>query len=775
MADIPSDNSTTSRILEGTYSFTFETAGDVDWHLLPVRPLDRFLIVVEMEGVAGSTVPDIATVGASASADLGPSVTGNAAWLRFDTRPPAERYLTVENTSGVTGTYTVTMVNAGIGLFDKEGGLRPDPYEIVMLGETADTVDYGGSRTIVLGGGGNDVLSGAPRLLGQAGDDVLSGTDGDDNLYGGFGDDVLTGSNGNDILYGEAGADHLQGGAGNDVLYGGDGADIIQGGNGDDVVKGATAGDSIDGGSGIDTWDLSDLSAATVNLDAGTSSFSASVQNVENVIGTGTADVLVGSSAANRLDGGDGDDQLSGQGGNDILIGGAGDDLLSGGDGDDLLIGGAGNNELDGGNGQDIVDYSAANTSVVIDLAEGSSGGAAANDTLISIEGIIGSRFNDTLNGSAAAEVLRGGEGNDILRGRGGADLLDGGDGMDLLSYYNEADGVHVDLAAGRGYAGAAAGATILSIEQVNGSASDGDTLAGSEAAEVLRGYGGNDILRGRAGADTLDGGQGIDVASYTDAGSMVYIDLNAGRGRLGDAEGDILISIETVNGSAYADTLYGSVRDETLAGFNGNDILRGRGGADTLDGGLGFDIATYFDAGSGVDVNLNTGLGQSGDAAGDVLISIEGVNGSNHGDVITGRNWYANTLRGFGGDDVLSGLRGADYLAGGSGADRFVYTQIHDSGVGRNARDVIGDFSHAEGDQIDLSSIDADTSIAGNQAFTFIGAAWFDGTAGTLRAAQIGTTGATLIQGDINGDKIADFEIEVYGIGAGVASDFIL
>ena len=119
------------------------------------------------------------------------------------------------------------------------------------------------------------------------------------------------------------------------------------------------------------------------------------------------------------------------------------------------------------------------------------------------------------------------------------------------------------------------------------------------------------------------------------------------------------------------------------------------------------------------------------------------------------------------------SGLGGKDTLTGGAGADRFVYGAVAESEVGANA-DRITDFNHAEGDRIDLSAIDANTAVADNQAFTFIGNAAFTHHAGELRFAVL-SPGVTAIAGDVNGDGVSDFHIQLTGTPALVAADFLL
>jgi serralysin len=117
---------------------------------------------------------------------------------------------------------------------------------------------------------------------------------------------------------------------------------------------------------------------------------------------------------------------------------------------------------------------------------------------------------------------------------------------------------------------------------------------------DYLEGGDGYDLLNGGSGADRLDGGAGIDTASYKDATSGVAVSLAAGRGYSCDAAGDVLLSIENLDGSGYGDWLSGNEAANSLNGNAGNDELLGQGGADTLAGGSGIDHLT---GGSGADV----------------------------------------------------------------------------------------------------------------------------------------------------------------------------
>ena len=366
----------------------------------------------------------------------------------------------------------------------------------------------------------------------------------------------LIGSDFNDSLTGDAGANRLDGGLGNDLLIGGLGAD------------------QLIGGGGIDTADYSDAAAGViVDLKTGIVSGGAgadSLSGIETVIGSAFNDRLTGFTSDNRLDGGDGDDQLSGLGGDDILIGGLGNDLL---------IGGAGIDRIDGGTGRDTVSYRGAIVSggVTVNLLAGTASGAQGNDTLIKIEDLIGSDFDDVLTGDKGANQINGWAGNDSLNG---------GLGIDTVSYAGIASGVTVSLLAGQATGGAG-------TDQLLGF----ENIIGSDFDDSLTGDGGDNVLVGGLGNDSLNGGAGLDTADYSGASSAVVADLGLGTAILG-LETDSLSGIETLLGSKFGDSLTGGLTANSLIGGSGNDLIIGGGGADQLSGSSGRDVFRYLTLG---------------------------------------------------------------------------------------------------------------------------------------------------------------------------------
>ena len=189
----------------------------------------------------------------------------------------------------------------------------------------------------------------------------------------------------------------------------------------------------------------------------------------------------------------------------------------------------------------------------------------------------------------------------------------------------------------------------------------------------------------------------------------------------------------DIVNGTGGEDAITTYGLGETINGHEGDDVIVALGGNDVIFGGGGFD---QLKGGSGNDQLF----GEGGE----------------------------DLLKGEDGDDLLAGGLGRDVQLGGAGKDIFDFNKTNESRVGAN-HDVIQGFRRVEDDRIDLKTIDADTTTAGNQAFHLIGAAAFSGAAGELRFS------AGLLLGDTNGDGLANFEIKVGGLGGAVNGDFVL
>jgi len=344
-------------------------------------------------------------------------------------------------------------------------------------------------------------------------------------------------------------------------------------------------------------------------------------------------------------------------GGNDTLTGAAGDDQLEGGLGDDSIDGGAGTN--------DYVSYFQAGGGVTVSLAVTAPQDTGANgtDTIVNVENIWGSFFDDALTGD---------DGNNVIEGFGGSDTMNGGAGIDQVSYFNAGGGVTVSLAvAGAQDTGAEGIDTLLNFEDLYGSnfsdtliGNSGDNrLNGASGNDRLEGGDGNDILSGGNDNDTLIGGNGYDTADYFFAFAGVKVNLAAATPQAtGGAGTDTLSGIEGLLGSSFNDTLTGGI---------GNDQIEGAAGDDLLNGGAGtHDRVSYFNAPGAVTVSLGISGPQNtlGDGT-DTLSNFENIYGSRFGDTLTGSG-AANDLSGDAGDDTLNGAGGNDTLNGGAGND---------------------------------------------------------------------------------------------------------
>jgi Ca2+-binding RTX toxin-like protein len=615
----------------------------------------------------------------------------------------------VENVTGskfddvLTGDAGVNVLAGGEGNDQFNGGAGAD---VLSGGDGVDTADYSASAGAVtvnletgIGHGGDaegDTLSGIENLIGSNFDDVLTGNASTNMIEGGDGNDTITGGHNNDKMFG---------GAGNDLF----------------LVEWSYSGDYYNGGDGIDTFsaDIPTLDgyAQEIDLATGTNNWQDSFVSIENLIGGANNDKFWGTDGENSfwgragndvLDGRGGNDALYGEAGDDTLLGGAGNDILDGGAGNDLILGGQGADKLVGGDGVDTADYAASTSGVTVNLTTGTgNGGDAEGDTLAGIENVIGSKFDDVLDGDQRANVIEGGYGNDVLNGQGGgdklyggygndriysgagADLIDGGQGTDTADYRYSDAAVTVSLLTNSGVGGYAEGDALSGIENLSGSNFDdvlvGDDnvnrLVGNQGADRLYGGGGNDWFDTGGGYDFVDGGAGTDTVTYDDSWGAVVVNLALGTGSGAEAANDSYVSVENVVGSLFGDTLTGDANVNRLTGLDGNDVLNGGAGNDYLVGGLGADtliggagdqdVADYDDASSGVIVNLVTG-GTGGEAAGDTYSGVEYVYGSQFDDQITG-DGAVNRLIGNGGNDVLDGGAGNDILIGGAGADKLI------------------------------------------------------------------------------------------------------
>ena len=702
----------------------------------------------------------------------------------------------------ITGSAADNQFEAAGGADTLDGGAGID---IAQYTASASAVSVNLNLTTAQSGGDaqGDILTNIENVMGSTYNDFITGNSGNNLLQGYDGNDSLTGGAGADTLDGGAGTDDIAnyvlatsavsinmstnintggeaqgdillniervyGSAYNDLLIGNDSENFLNGAGGNDTLIGGFGADTLMGDTGNDLLSYADSAVGvTVNLktniNTGGTAEGDKIYYIYNVLGSSYSDNLYGTGDANLLTGGSGNDTIYGDADNDTIYGDDGNDFLHSGSGNNTLYGGAGNDTLtggigvdsiDGGTGRDFVRYEESTAGVNVNLTSGiNTGGIAQGDKLYSIEQIGGTNYNDTIIGDAESNDLFGEAGddslsgldnNDYMWGGTGADTLDGGNGIDLATYYGGLAAVNVNLQTNLNTGGESQGDKLYNIENIEGT-SYNDFITGNTASNYFTGADGNDTLIGAAGADTLDGGNGTDTASYASSSAAVSVNLGLTTAQSGgDAAGDILLNIENVAGSAYADYIIGNSGNNQLSGLDGNDILTGGAGADTLDGGNGIDTASYAGSAVGIYIDLNLTSAQpasswaGADSQGDVLIGIENIIGSSFDDNVKDNGANSLLQLGSGNDDVVAGA-GADTLDGGDGSDGINYV-FSNTGVVVNLATNVNTGGYAQGDVLYsveriIGSQYADflTGDANNNTFIGHGGAdTIDGGAGT-------------------------------------------
>ena len=463
-----------------------------------------------------------------------------------------------------------------------------------------ERVVFGGFDITAVSGDGFDLSgmarTGAGNLLGQAGNETITGTDGGDTIYGFAGTDTLNGSAGNDTIYGGDDNDIINGGAGADILYGEAGADTINGGDDNDniYVSGTDSlGDQYDGGAGTNYLRLeadsyfnsantfTNLTQIRTNgfhlIAALNDGFDLTGQirqgsgqlhgqgGTETIIGSDNADTIYGFAGNDVLNGGDGNDTIyggddvdtiSGGTGNDIIRGEAGADILNGNDGnDDFYINGSDGigDQYDGGNDSDDIRLESA---ITLDLTT----------TFVNMERVVFGGFSVTASlnsGFDLSGMNRNGAGD--LLGQGGNETITGTEG--------------------------------------------GDNIYGLEGADILNGAGGNDnfyISGTESLGDQYDGGAGTDdeiimtadsqfnsANSFTGIEQFLFGGFNAlvVSGATVDFSGMVRVNAGEIHGDSGNETITGMDNRDYLYGFAGDDVLRGGGGNDFIYGGADDDV----------------------------------------------------------------------------------------------------------------------------------------------------------------------------------------
>jgi len=527
------------------------------------------------------------------------------------------------------------------------------------------------------------------------------------------------------------------------------------GGSGNDIFLGNNWNNVLDGGLGNDTasYANSGFQGVVVSLaiqgpqDTLSWSGTDTLVSIENLTGSAGNDTLTGDSLANVLRGGPG---------SDILDGGEGNDRLVGGNGAERLIGGQGNDYLDGGAAYDTADYRQAAQGVQVDLSvsgpQDTGGGGV--DTLVSVESVDGSAFDDVLTGNGDYNNLVGLDGNDVLSGgaffdylygNAGNDYLDGGEGDDHLTggigndvYVVDSLGDVITEAANEGTDEIRTGLAAFSLETI----SNVETLVGTGISDQqLSGNGDDNRIDGGEGADVMAGGAGNDIYIVDNAGDSVAENDSEGTDEVrssvtfvigANVENLTLLGTAAINGT-------GNSVANALTGNGSANILDGGTGSDTMSGGKGDDTYVVDDSGDraiegnatgGNDlVNSSVSFTLGANVERLTLTGASVVNGTG--------NSLANILIGNSAANILNGGSGADQMTGGLGNDIYIVD---------NAADIITELA---GEGVDSVRTALSWTLGANlETLLLTGAGAVDATGNSSDNSLTGNSAANVLSG---------------------------
>ena len=663
----------------------------------------------------------------------------------------------------------------GLGSGDAKGDVLTN-IEIIVGSNDADTFIAGGdiyNRTFK-GGLGSDTVDfskdlGNTGIVASLADTLTAATGG--YAQGAKFDSIenLTGSKNADKLTGNALSNVLKGGLGNDTLVGSLNTDKTLG----DSLYGGT--DSTGGGS--DTADYSSLTSTnyltvnmatvnangsyTVTIGTGADAQKDALFKIANLIGSQGNDNITGDGNDNSIQGGDGSDTLKGGGGNDTLFGDAGDDTLYGGAGADSLVGGTGNNTASYEDSNLITGLKASLTNTANNT------GDAQGDSYSGIQNLIGSAYNDTLEGDTndnrldggvgddslsgleGKDTLIGGAGNDYLSGGNGDDSLDGGDGNDIL-----VGGAGADVFTGGSgtadtvdYSSVTSPLTIAVLGTAgatSGSDSFGDVIG--QDVEIIKGANANTEFRagGRTNLTTYVGVAGTNKVSYANVTGPTGVLVNMEAQKTGysgtsvanttAAANDRYTNIQNLTGSSFNDSLTGDSGANNIDGGSGDDVVYASAGADTLAGGtnnaVAFTLATMTYTGdtvnfrtvtaNAVTIDLSLSGSQTTGPGNTVQLSgFENIIGSDLGDSLTG-DGSANVIDGAAGNDTLNGGTGNDTLIGDAGNDSLNGGLGNDSFFGGAGADTFA--GDGGTDTVSYANVTSGTSLTIDLSYTGTG-----------------------------------------------------
>jgi Ca2+-binding RTX toxin-like protein len=430
---------------------------------------------------------------------------------------------------------------------------------------------------------------------------------------------------------------------------------------------------------------------------------------------------------------------LIGTSSNDVIFGYGGDDTIHGGDGHDRIFGGMGADLVYGGAGDDVIEFRSPLDVVSTETVHG---GAGFDTLLLSSAGSVADsgamQFDFEFATISSIERLQLNSGsNDITvnfslsgfaptRFSPSLEFM-GGAGKDTVNFHIH-DGTNLDLRAAT-FANWNAGDHVA----IHGLYSQDCTVNGTALADDIRVDGTDNLLRGNGGDDifvvntiayvsTIHGGSGWDTIVVQNSGALDAVNR--------------LISIEEIQFERAG----ASSTDHSVQDFY----------AESFDVGFANPLFRFVDNDAAVNA-IRIWMGPTDSRFSAAGFTFENWGAENLVAVIGASN--NDTIVGSAVNDYLYGGSGADVLIGGTGDDWFAYDDVTGSGVGRGMRDRIVDFT--AGDQIDLSGLDANATLAGDQAFVL-------DSDGVLAEGEIRLAGnfSTLLQLNLDADADVDMEI---------------
>ncbi len=686
--------------------------------------------------------------------------------------------LTLTGSNAISGTgnaqNNVINGNAGSNLLDGKagadtmaGGTGNDTY---IVNETGDiviedtnagidnvesTVSYTLTKNVE-----NLTFTGTGNLIGigNALNNTITGTDGDNILDGGAGIDNLAAGVGNDVYIVDNTADTIveNAGEGTDtVLSSADYtlsgnienltltgiADIKGTGNVlDNTITGNSGINVLTGGAGNDTYIVDNTADAIVeNAGEGTDTVLSSADytlsgNIENLILTGEANIDgTGSAQNNTLIGNTGDNVLDGAAGADVMAGDAGNDTYIVDNISDVVteVANAGIDTI-----QSSVSYTLA-ANVENMMLTGAADINATGNTLDNE--LSGNTGNNQLFGLAGNDTLAGNQGNDLLDGGSGTDTMAGSAGNDTYVVDNAGDVVSENVDEGTDTVQSGISYTLTdNVENLTLTGTAAINGTGNALDNVITGNSANNVIDGGTGVDTMSGGSGNDTYVVDSNADVVVEGLNAGT--------DTVLASDTY-------TLSTNVENLTLTGTGdingiGNalaNIITANSGLNVLSGGAGNDTYLVDSTDDVVVENANEGtdLVQSS-ATYTLLDNVENLTLAGTANIDGTGNMLANTIIGNSGNNVIDGGTGADTMSGGTGNDTYIVD---------NSGDVVTEAASAGTDLVYSSVNYTLTTNVENLTLTATGNV--NGTGNVLNNIILGNDGNNVLDGATGADTM--------------------